>query len=501
MPDHIPSVAIIGTAGRGEDAAKLSRQVFDEMVQAAAGVLPFLPSGRVRLVSGGAAWADHVAVQLFLSDPNVFDLELHLPAPFEAAEGKFRDFQDARGNSIRDWRTNPGGTSNYYHRAFSAKLGRNSLLDLASAIKQGAQVVVGDGFQDRNSGVAQADAAIALTFGKASRLKDGGTSGTMGEFLALGRGQSWHIDLNNWEVFSPARVDQKYIDWARERLAKVSGQKRSETQTSPAKPELGGEPVLPKAGMSAEDIYRFYEVPIRNGRPANWFSNFEPFNPPLVEDGIAYRTVENYFQAQKSASLGERGRIAAATAAGSKKMGHDVKLRPDWESVKIAVMEKALRHKFTQDASWRAKLLASDPAKLVEVNNWKDVFWGYDVNLRRGEMGDELGGHIVSGHTDGVARLASARRRDQLLRLVFEAPGRTRAIGGPKGSVTLDGVSLTVNEVEMRPLRRQHHPASPPAHTTLGALKPGDIREHGNRHAGAIRCPSPPLLEGQGPRR
>ncbi len=77
---------------------------------------------------------------------------------------------------------------------------------------------------------------------------------------------------------------------------------------------------------------------------------------------------------------------------------------------------------------------------------------GARVNLERAlRVGDELGGHIVSGHVDGLAEVLALRDEGDSTRVIFRAP---RAFGGfiaPKGSVTLNGTSLTVNEVADTP--------------------------------------------------
>lgn len=74
---------------------------------------------------------------------------------------------------------------------------------------------------------------------------------------------------------------------------------------------------------------------------------------------------------------------------------------------------------------------------------------GTRVNLERPlRIGDELGGHIVSGHVDGVARVIAMRPDGDSLRFQFAPPADLARFIAPKGSVTLDGVSLTVNEVE-----------------------------------------------------
>jgi riboflavin synthase len=73
---------------------------------------------------------------------------------------------------------------------------------------------------------------------------------------------------------------------------------------------------------------------------------------------------------------------------------------------------------------------------------------GERINLERAlKAGDELGGHIVSGHVDGVARIADLKTDDESLRLTLELPQHLAPYAAPKGSITLDGTSLTVNEV------------------------------------------------------
>ena len=73
---------------------------------------------------------------------------------------------------------------------------------------------------------------------------------------------------------------------------------------------------------------------------------------------------------------------------------------------------------------------------------------GRHVNLERAlKVGDELGGHIVSGHIDGVARIVALADEGESTRITFEAPPDLARYIAPKGSVTLDGTSLTVNGV------------------------------------------------------
>ena len=99
---------------------------------------------------------------------------------------------------------------------------------------------------------------------------------------------------------------------------------------------------------------------------------------------------------------------------------------------------------------------------------------GTPVNLERSlKLGDELGGHLVAGHVDGVGRLVSQRAEGDSMRLVFEAPAAMAPGIATKGSVAVDGVSLTVNEVTGVRFGVNIIPHTR-AVTSLGSLKVGD---------------------------
>jgi len=79
------------------------------------------------------------------------------------------------------------------------------------------------------------------------------------------------------------------------------------------------------------------------------------------------------------------------------------------------------------------------------IGEWEE---GSPVNLEKSlRVGDELGGHLVAGHVDGIARIGERRPEADSVRFVFEAPEELASFIAPKGSVAIDGVSLTVNEV------------------------------------------------------
>lgn len=95
--------------------------------------------------------------------------------------------------------------------------------------------------------------------------------------------------------------------------------------------------------------------------------------------------------------------------------------------------------------SFAVDVSAESLSKTV-ISEWEQ---GTRVNLEPSlKLGDELGGHIVSGHVDGLAVLQSAEKDGDSWRLKIKAPADLAAFIAPKGSVALDGISLTVNEVE-----------------------------------------------------
>ena len=121
--------------------------------------------------------------------------------------------------------------------------------------------------------------------------------------------------------------------------------------------------------------------------------------------------------------------------------------------------------------SWFAADAAAETLTVTTAGRWRV---GTKINLERAlKQGDELGGHIVSGHVDGVAELLSREDGSDFARLTLRAPSAVARFIATKGSVTLDGVSLTVNSVagdEFSVLIIPHTLKV----TTLGALSGGD---------------------------
>ena len=99
-------------------------------------------------------------------------------------------------------------------------------------------------------------------------------------------------------------------------------------------------------------------------------------------------------------------------------------------------------------------------SETLERTNMRAWSPGRRINLERAlKLGDELGGHMVTGHIDGVAMIAERRDEGAMARFTFAAPEALARYIAEKGSVSLDGTSLTVNGVRRQPLRRDDHPA------------------------------------------
>ena len=120
---------------------------------------------------------------------------------------------------------------------------------------------------------------------------------------------------------------------------------------------------------------------------------------------------------------------------------------------------------------WFAVEVSAETLARTTLGGWEA---GARVNLERAmRVGEELGGHIVSGHVDGVAEIMSAREEGDSVRFQFDAPADFASYIAYKGSVALDGVSLTVNSVEGNGFGVNiiSHTRE---HTTFGVLKTGD---------------------------
>lgn len=133
------------------------------------------------------------------------------------------------------------------------------------------------------------------------------------------------------------------------------------------------------------------------------------------------------------------------------------------EGVCLTVIEKG--------KDWYAVQVSAETLSKTTLGQWNV---GTRINLEPAlKIGDELGGHIVSGHVDGVATLLEKHIEGESLRMVFAVSDELSRFIAPKGSVTLGGVSLTVNEVNGNRFGINLIPHTQNV-TTLGKLAVGD---------------------------
>lgn len=122
-------------------------------------------------------------------------------------------------------------------------------------------------------------------------------------------------------------------------------------------------------------------------------------------------------------------------------------------------------------ADWFAVTVSGETLSRTTIGDWRP---GSVVNLERSaRLGDELGGHLVAGHVDGIGTLEAVRDEGASRRMVFRVPRPLRRFIAEKGSVAIDGVSLTVNEVDDDRFGVNIIPHTWTV-TTLGRLSAGD---------------------------
>ena len=124
-----------------------------------------------------------------------------------------------------------------------------------------------------------------------------------------------------------------------------------------------------------------------------FLSNF--YNSKVVYEGVEYLSIEAAFQAAKTTDIMERLAFTKYDPSQAKKEGRRIKLRSDWERIKLGVMEDLVRQKFNQP-SFKEKLIATGDEELVEGNWWNDTFWG----VCNGEGQNNLGKILMKIRTE-----------------------------------------------------------------------------------------------------
>ena len=121
----------------------------------------------------------------------------------------------------------------------------------------------------------------------------------------------------------------------------------------------------------------------------DFLSNF--YRSTIIFDGVIYATNEHAFQAAKTLIKSERTRIMNAETPGkAKRFGGEVKLREDWESVKVDIMRKLIEQKFSRGTDNARRLLMTKDEELIEGNKWNDTFWGVCDGVGENHLGKLL---------------------------------------------------------------------------------------------------------------
>ena len=166
-------------------------------------------------------------------------------------------------------------------------------------------------------------------------------------------------------------------------------------------------------------------------------------------------------------ALEQRGDLRARIATAYDVAGIDIGASIACEGVCLTVIALG-----STPRNWFDVEISAESVSKTNIGQWT---LGQRINLERAlKVGDELGGHIVSGHVDGMAEVVACRPEGDSLRVTFRAPEALAKFIAPKGSVALNGTSLTVNEVEGRDFGINFIPHTQKV-TTRGTVKPGDL--------------------------
>ena len=112
-------------------------------------------------------------------------------------------------------------------------------------------------------------------------------------------------------------------------------------------------------------------------------SNFG--NYPVCYKGILYKNSEAAFHAQKVFDPLVQAQFSQLSPDAAKRLGRQVYLRPDWDDVRVQIMEEIVRAKIEQNYTVRNRLLETGDAYIEEGNTWHDTFWGVDLKTGKGE--------------------------------------------------------------------------------------------------------------------
>ena len=171
-----------------------------------------------------------------------------------------------------------------------------------------------------------------------------------------------------------------------------------------------------------------------------------------------------------------KGRIRAITGDSVKRFEIETPWAPDGIDIGASICHAGACLTVVEkgpagEGGWIAVEVSPETLDLTTLGSWRE---GDAVNLERSlKMGDELGGHLVTGHVDGLGQVEFREMRDEWMLLRIAAPDALARYIARKGSITVDGVSLTVNAVQGRVFDLMIIPHTAEV-TTLGGLQAGD---------------------------
>lgn len=126
-----------------------------------------------------------------------------------------------------------------------------------------------------------------------------------------------------------------------------------------------------------------------------WLSNFDECE--ITFEDVKYRSIENAYQASKTLSISDRRALVTMSAGQAKRAGEKLKMRSDWEDIKVAIMTDLLEQKFSKPR-YRKLLLDTGDKEIREGNTDNGLFWG--VNVQSGEGQNTLGKIIMKIRQD-----------------------------------------------------------------------------------------------------
>lgn len=165
--------------------------------------------------------------------------------------------------------------------------------------------------------------------------------------------------------------------------------------------------------------------------------------------------------------LEQKGDLTARIGCGFAPESIDIGASIACDGVCLTVVDRGAE----DGGAWFEVSISAETVSMTNLGTWTE---GARINLERAlKVGDELGGHIVSGHVDGLAEIVAMTDEGDSTRITFRAPDELAKYVARKGSVALNGTSLTVNEVEGATFGVNFIPHTKEA-TTWGTVQVGD---------------------------